>query len=225
MSSRDARARVPTRRQRPCRGLRVRLTSLSAHNSTFAFSVRLCLAIAATFAALGTTAYVLVGDQLHHRLLDTYAAEHRADGRSFANVELRARSSFGAHHEIGELLGGIGQRPGVTEAVLVGAGDVVEAAGDPAAVGRRSSDPRVRSVLRGGPPYVGRAANGTADERDFEFVVAGGLSGGRPPLPGVRKHQLLHTPPRDGRPTATPLLVARLIRAPPRFYPLRRPPP
>src|SRR4051794_24200408 len=218
MSSRDARARVPTRRQRPCRGLRARLTSLSAHNSTFAFSVRLCLAIAATFAALGTTAYVLVGDQLHHRLLDTYAAEHRADGRSFANVELRARSSFGAHHEIGELLGGIGQRPGVTEAVLVGAGDVVEAAGDPAAVGRRSSDPRVRSVLRGGPPYVGRAANGTADERDFEFVVALELSDGRHAFAVIRNHELLDTQLRDVRRTAILLVVAGMIGAALVFY-------
>ena len=70
------------RPERPRRGMRARLT----RSSTFGFSVRLSLAIAATFVLLGTAGYVMVGDQLQRRLVATYAGDHRADAQSFADA-------------------------------------------------------------------------------------------------------------------------------------------
>src|SRR4051812_35198591 len=111
--------------------------------STFAFTVRLSLAIAATFALLGIAGYLMMGDQLQRRLLDTYAAEHRADAATFLGAELRAGTDFEAHGQIRELLSAIARRPGVTEALLVAPDGVVEASSDPAAVGRRDLDSRI----------------------------------------------------------------------------------
>jgi diguanylate cyclase (GGDEF)-like protein len=218
MLSRDAPARVPARPQRPRRGLRARLTSLSARSSTFAFSVRLCLAIAATFALLGTTGYVMLGDQLQRHLVDTYAAEHRADARSFADAELRARDSFAAHRQIGTLLAAVAQRPGVSEALLIGPGNVVEAAGNPTAVGRRDADSRIDAALRRGRSHVGREADPERDRRDFELVVPVELADGRHAFEVTRDHELLDTQLRDVRRTAILLVIVGMIGAAIVFY-------
>src|SRR4051795_13669341 len=124
MAPRDLHAPAPGRPERPRRGMRARLR----RSSTFAFSVGLCLAIAATFALLGTAGYLMIGDQLQRRLIDTYAGEHRADAQSFVDARLRSPSSFVAHRRIGDLLAAIARRPGVTEAILIDADGIVEAA-------------------------------------------------------------------------------------------------
>src|SRR3954454_15173057 len=78
-------------------------------SSTFAFTVRLSLAIAATFALLGIAGYLMMGDQLHRRLLATYAGDHRADAASFIAAGLRDPSDSQAHRDIRELLAAIAE--------------------------------------------------------------------------------------------------------------------
>src|SRR3954468_9090665 len=164
----------PTRPERSRRGLRAR----RERSSTFAFTVRLSIAIAATFALLGTAGYLMIGDQLQRRLVATYAGDHRADARSFADAELRSPDSFAAHRRIGVLLAAIARRPGVTEATLIGPDNVVEASGDPTAVGDRDADAQIEPALRRGRSYVGREADPDEDKRDFEFVVPVRLADG-----------------------------------------------
>src|SRR3954464_2674978 len=114
----------------PLAAARGTLLTRRRRSSTFAFTVRLSLAIAATFALLGIAGYLMMGDQLQRRLLATYAIEHRADAETFVGARLRARSTFDADREIRELIAAIARRPGVTEAVLIGPGGVVEASSD-----------------------------------------------------------------------------------------------
>src|SRR3954471_6933155 len=152
----------PTRPERSRRGLRAR----RERSSTFAFTVRLSIAIAATFALLGTAGYLMIGDQLQRRLVETYAGEHRADAQSFADAELRSPDSFAAHRRIGVLLSAISRRPGVTAATLIDPDNVVEASGEPTAVGDRDEDPQIDAALRHGRSYVGHETNPAADERD-----------------------------------------------------------
>src|SRR5690348_10408156 len=99
MPSRDATPLAPPRRRaRVLRG---------ARSTTFGFTVRLAVAIAATFALLGTAGYLMIGDQLQRRLIETYAAEHRADARSVADAEQRSATPFAARERIGELVDAI----------------------------------------------------------------------------------------------------------------------
>jgi diguanylate cyclase (GGDEF)-like protein len=214
MLTRDATAPAPAR---PRRGVGARLRSVT-RSPTFAFSVRLCLAIAATFALLGTTGYLMIGDQLQRRLLDTYAAEHRADAQSFVEADLRTPDSFAAHRQIGTLLGAIALRPGVTEAILIGPGNVVEAAGDPTAVGERDSDAGIDAALRRGHSYFGREADPKADTRDFEFIVPVRLADGHHAFEVTRDHELLDSQLRAVRRTAMLLVVVGLLGAALVFY-------
>src|SRR3954466_5894393 len=100
MVKRTAPAPAPGRPERPRRGMCARVTSVAGRNSAFGFTVRLCAAVAATFALLGIAGYVMIGHQLQSHLLETYAAEHRADARSFADAQLRAHDAFAAHRQI-----------------------------------------------------------------------------------------------------------------------------
>ena len=131
----------------------------AGHSSTFGFTVRLSVAIAATFALLGIAGYVMMGEQLQRRLIDTYAGEHRADARSLADAQVRAPGPAAARRRITALLGAMAARPGVSEAVIVGRDSVVVAAGDQSAVGDRESDARIDRALRRGEAYVGHAAD------------------------------------------------------------------
>ena len=97
--------------------------------STFAFTIRLCAAIAVTFSLLGAAGYVMIRDQLQRRLLETYTVEHRADAASFDEAIGRARTSAGQHSELAELLDAIARRPGVTEAELIGPDGIIEEIG------------------------------------------------------------------------------------------------
>jgi diguanylate cyclase (GGDEF)-like protein len=219
MAKRNSPAPAHGRPDRPRGGMRARLRAVAAgRSSTFLFSVRLCVAIGATFALLGITGYVMVGDQLQRRLVATYAAEHRADAQSFADAELRAGSSYAAHRRIDDLLAAIARRPGVTEAVLIGPGNVIASAGDPVAVGRHDSDSRIDAALRRGRTYVGHEADPDADARDFEFVAPVYLGDGRHAFEVTRGHELLDTQLRDVRRTAMLLVVVGLLGASLVFY-------
>src|SRR3954468_12924329 len=199
-------------------GARRRSARLRGRSSTFAFTVRLSVAIAATFAMLGIAAYLMMGDQLQRRLLDTYAAEHHADAETFLAAELRSPSAFASDREIRELLGAIAARPGVTGAVLVGPSGVVQASSEPAAVGRRDVDPRIDAALRHGRTYVGREADARADQRDFEFVMPLALGDGRHAFEVTRDHALLDEQLRDVRRAVMLLVVVGLFGAALVFY-------
>src|SRR4051812_22022284 len=164
------------RRARPRGAPRARGGTVRGPGSAVGFAVRLCLAIGATVALLGVAGYLMIGDQLDRRLLQTYAAEHRADARTLADAQ-RPLGPRAAHREVAQLLSAIARRPGVIEARLVGPDHVVEQAGDPGAVGRADSDPRVDAALRRGRSYAGRRA-GTG-ERNFDFVLPVRVAGGR----------------------------------------------
>src|SRR4051794_19900323 len=207
MAMRTPDAPAPGRPQWPRRRMRAR----RARSSTFGFSVRLSVAIAATFVLLGTAGYLMIGDQLQRRLLATYAADHRADAQSFADAELRSPDSFAAHRRIGLLLAAIARRPGVTEATLIGPDHVVEASGDPTAIGHRDADAQIEPALRRGRSYVGREAAPDEDKRDFEFVVPVRLADGRHAFEVTRNHELLDGQLRDVRRTAMLLVVVGMF--------------
>src|SRR4051794_9199074 len=139
MATRDPHAPAYARPERPRRRLPRRLR----RSATFGFSVRLTLAIAATFALLGTAGYVMVGDQLQRRLIATYAGDHRADAGSLADAQVQAPDPAAADRRITALLHAIARRPGVREAILIGPDNVVVAAGDRTAVGDRDSGARI----------------------------------------------------------------------------------
>jgi diguanylate cyclase (GGDEF)-like protein len=198
----------------PHRRPRLRLT----RSATFGFSVRLTIAIAATFALLGTAGYVMMGDQLQRRLVDTYAGEHRADARSLADAQVSAPGTAAARRRISALLDAIAARPGVTEAILIGPDNVVVAAGDPTVVGQRDSDSRIDGALRRGERYVGHEADPDEDRRDFEFVVPVDLAGQRHAFEVTRNHELLDGQLGDVRHTAILLVVVGLFGAALVFY-------
>src|SRR3954464_6153914 len=199
-------------------------------STIFAFTVRLSLAIAATFAVLGVAGYLMIGDQLQRRLLATYSAEHRADAETLFAAEVRAPSAFDADRDIRQLLAAIARRPGVAEASLVGPDGIVMASGDPTTVGGRDVDPRIAAALRRGQTYTGREADPRADARDFEFVMPVQLDDGRYAFGVTRDHELLDEQLRDVRRTAMLLVVVGLFGAAIVFYlvggrsPLRRHP-
>src|SRR6476619_305333 len=139
--------------------------------STFAFTIRLCAAVALTFSLLGAAGYVMIRDQLQRRLLETYTVEHRADAASFDEAIGRARTSAGQHSELAELLDAIARRPGVTEAELIGTPCIIEAAGNGAMLGRHEGGPAVTASLRRARSYTGLYSNPYGDHRDVEFVV------------------------------------------------------
>src|SRR3954451_17663382 len=87
MTSPEALFPTPGRASRGAR--RARWRAVRGPGSALGFAVRLCLAIGATVALLGVTGFLLIGDQLDRRLLDTYAAEHRADARTLADAQRR----------------------------------------------------------------------------------------------------------------------------------------
>src|SRR3954452_3721885 len=194
------------------------LLSRARRSATFAFTVRLSLAIAATFAVLAAAGYLMLGDQLQRRLLATYAAEHRADAESVFTAEVRAPTEFDADRDIRQLLAAIAQRPGVAEASLIGPDGIVKASGDPAAVGERDVDPRIDAALRRGQTYTGREADPRADARDFEFVMPVRLDDGRFAFEVTRDHALLDQQLRDVRRTAMLLVVVGLLGAAIVFY-------
>jgi len=181
--------------------------------STFAFTIRLCAAVALTFALLGAAGYVMIRDQLQRRLLETYTVEHRADAASFDEAIGRARTTAGQHSELAELLDAIARRPGVTEAELIGPDGTIEAAGNGATLGRHEGGPAVTAALRRARSYTGRETNPGEDHRDLEFVVPVDLADGRHAFEVTRDHSLLDRQLHDVRRTVMLLVVAALFAA------------
>jgi diguanylate cyclase (GGDEF)-like protein len=212
MVIRESSAPASTRPERSRRGMRARLR----RSATFGFSVRLCLAIAATFALLGVAGYLMVGDQLQRRLIATYAGEHRADTESFIDEDLRSPDAGISHERIGRLLSAIGRRPGVMKAKLVGPDGVLEAADIPSSLGQPYTDAHIDAALRNGRPFVGHEADG--DGSDFEFVMPVRLADGRHAFQVVRNHELLDGQLRDLRRTVLLLVVVGLVGAAIVFY-------
>src|SRR3954470_10264740 len=212
MVIRESSAPASPRPERPRRGMRARLR----RSATFGFSVRLCLAIGATFALLGTAGYLMIGDQLQRRLIAAYAGEHRADSESFTDEDLRARTVGISHERIGRLLSAIGRRPGVTKAKLIGPTGILEAADIPSSLGQPYTDAHIDAALRRGRSFVGHAAGG--GPRDFEFVVPVRLGDGRHAFQVVRNHELLDSQLRDLRRTVLLLVVVGLLGAAIVFY-------
>src|SRR4051812_49610667 len=202
----------------PLAAARGTLLTRRRRSSTIAFTVRLSLAIAATFAVLGAAGYLMMGDQLQRRLLATYAAEHRADAETVLAAEVRAPTEFDADRDIRQLLAAVARRPGVAEANLVGPDGIVKASGDPVAVGARDVDPRIAAALRRGQTYTGREADPRADGRDFEFVMPVQLDDGRYAFEVTRDHELLDEQLCDVRRTAMLLVVVGLLGAAIVFY-------
>ena len=186
--------------------------------STLGFTLRLSVAIALTFGLLGVASYVLIGDQLQRRLLDTYAIEHRGDAQTLEQARRRARAAAGEHQEVEEVLDAIARRPGVFEAQLIGPDGVIEVAGDPKAVGLRASDARVDAALRTGRAYAGRDADPESDRRDFEFVAPVTLTDGRHAFEVTRDHSLLDSQRRAVRRTSALLVLAGVLGAALVFY-------
>jgi diguanylate cyclase (GGDEF)-like protein len=207
MPSSDA-TPTPAPRHAGLRGLLDR----RGRSATFGFTVRLTLAIAATFAALGTAGYLMVGAELQHRLIDTYAAEHRADARSFEDAQRHSATPFEAHQRIDQLLSAISRRPDVRDATLIAPTEAIDAAGDPSVLGRHDSDARIDAAL-GGRPSIGHESGKGADRRDFEFVLPVQLSDGVHAFEVTRNHELLDQQMRDIRGTVVELVIAALLGA------------
>ena len=87
-------------------------------------------AVALTFALIGVVGYVLVDRNLERRQIQTYAADQRADARSFEDVAGRAASPADALLQVDRLLDAIARRPGTLEAVLIDQRHVIVAAGE-----------------------------------------------------------------------------------------------
>ena len=125
------------------------------NDSAFAFGARMFAAVALTFALLGALGYVLVDRNLERRQIQNYAADQRADARSFEDVAGRAATPAAALLQVDRLLDAIARRPGTLEAVLVDQRHVIVAAG-----GANAGAGAGRVV--GGPAAGGRAVGGEA---------------------------------------------------------------
>src|ERR1700728_3159899 len=112
----------------PRRGLAKRRIARE-NDSALAFGVRMFAAVALAFALLGALGYVLVNRNLEHRQIQTYAADQRADARSFEDVAGRAATPAAALLQVNRLLDAIARRPGAIEAVLVDRRHMIVAAG------------------------------------------------------------------------------------------------
>ena len=155
------------------------------NDSALAFGVRMFAAVALAFALLGALGYVLVDRNLEHRQIQTYAADQRADARSFEDVAGRAVTPAAALLQVNRLLDAIARRPGTLEAVLVDRRQVVVAAGGARVggggrlIGTTDADRRIEAALEHGGSYAGREADPTKDRPNFEFVAPVELLGAR----------------------------------------------
>jgi diguanylate cyclase (GGDEF)-like protein len=196
----------------PRRGLAARRIARE-NDSAFAFGARMFAAVALAFALLGALGYVLVDRNLEHRQIQTYAADQRADARSFEDVAGRAATPAGALLQVDRLLDAIARRPGTLEAVLVDRRHVVVAAGGAGAVaggftdvgvGRRligtaDADPRIEAALEHGSSYAGREADPTKGRPNFEFVTPVDLAGRRYAYEVIYSHSVYEAQLRDVR--------------------------
>ncbi len=175
------------------------------NDSALAFGVRMFAAFALAFALLGALGYVLVDRNLEHRQIQTYAADQRADARSFEDVAGRAATPAAALLQVNRLLDAIARRPGTLEAVLVDRRHVVVAAGGARVgggerlIGTTDADRRIEVALEHGSFYAGREADPTKDRPNFEFVTPVELLGARYAYQVIYSHRAYDAQLRDVR--------------------------
>jgi len=175
------------------------------NDSALAFGVRMFAAVALAFALLGALGYVLVDRNLEHRQIQNYAADQRADARSFEDVAGRAATPAGALLQVNRLLDAIARRPGTLEAVLVDRRHVVVAAGGSRVggggrlIGTTDADRRIEVALEHGSSYAGREADPTKDRPNFEFVTPVELLGARYAYQVIYSHRAYDAQLRDVR--------------------------
>jgi diguanylate cyclase (GGDEF)-like protein len=188
----------------PRRGLAKRRIARE-NDSALAFGVRMFAAVALAFALLGALGYVLVDRNLEHRQIQTYAADQRADARSFEDVAGRAATPAAALLQVNRLLDAIERRPGTIEAVLVDRRHVVVAAGGARVgggerlIGTTDVDLRIEAALEHGSSYAGREADPTKDRPNFEFVTPVELLGARYAYEVIYSHRAYDAQLRDVR--------------------------
>ena len=168
-------------------------------DSTLAFGVRMFAAVALAFALLGALGYVLVDRNLEHHQIQTYAAEQRADARSFEDVAGHSATHAGAFVQVDRLLDAIARRPGTLRAVLIGPRHTIVAAGEDRLIGGEYSDPRIEAALEHGSSYAGREADPTKDRPNFEFVTPVELRGTRYAYEVIYSHATYEAQLRDVR--------------------------
>jgi diguanylate cyclase (GGDEF)-like protein len=142
------------------------------------FRLRLFLTLGVTLGAIGVLGYVLLAAQLRANQLKEYERTQRNDalileaaGRSVPNVAA-------TDPVFQELITSMGQRPGVTETILINPDDAVVASKYIAAEGTTDPDPRILSALKYGASYGGRDSD-RSRAQDYEFVAPVTLLGAR----------------------------------------------
>jgi diguanylate cyclase (GGDEF)-like protein len=175
------------------------------NDSALVFGMRMFAAVALAFALLGALGYVLVDRTLEHHQIQIYAADQRADARSFEDVAGRAATPAAALLQVNRLLDAIARRPGSLEAVLVNRRHVVVAVGGARVggggrlIGTTDADRRIEAALEHGSSYAGREADPTKDRPNFEFVTPVELLGARYAYQVIYSHRAYDAQLRDVR--------------------------
>jgi diguanylate cyclase (GGDEF)-like protein len=143
--------------------------------SQLAFTARLLASVAIAFALVGIAGGLAVEHTLANKLIDHYAAEQRADARTF---EAYGETADGIS-EIDRVMDAVARRPGVRETLLMNPQGVIRAAGDDRVMGLRNQDQAVLAALRRGEFSAGHERDPRLDSRDFEFIAPVKLFGRR----------------------------------------------
>jgi diguanylate cyclase (GGDEF)-like protein len=187
--------------------------------SARAFGLRLFLAVAVAFVAVGVLANVALTDQLKRRQIETYARTQRADVESFEATGRRAVTQSETVRDVAQVIDAIGRRPGTLETLLIDRGRVIRASGTRRGrIGGRDSDPRIDAALVHGKSYAGQEANPRANGRNFEFVAPVDLPGGRFAFEVSYDHRTLEAQLRDIRRTLAVLGLLALLTGGVVFY-------
>lgn len=157
------------------RGLRRK----SHDGSQLVFTARLLATVAVTFALVGVAGYLVIERTLAKNLVDHYAAEQRADARTFERYAEVATSPAQGLNEIDQVMDAVARRPGVLETLLMNPRAVIVSSGDDTAMGLKNVDPPVLAALRRGVSSTGHETDARRDRRDFEFIAPLRLFGER----------------------------------------------
>jgi diguanylate cyclase (GGDEF)-like protein len=133
------------------------------------FGVRLFLALVIALAVVGALGYRLISDGLYQQQIDNYVRIQQADVKTFEGIA-RENGRRVAVREIDEQLDGIGRRPGIAEALLVGPDRIIVASNIESLNGTRDSDAHTEAALVSGAIHAGREADPMEDASHFEFI-------------------------------------------------------
>src|SRR5262245_39983169 len=115
-------------------GLGRRLDAFRRRVAAVPFGLRLFLILAIALGIVGVVAYSLLSDRLEQHQTDVIAGEQQADAAG-AEAIMSGSPRPDAIKEIDEQLDAIGNRPGTTEASLVGPTGVILASDNNSLVG------------------------------------------------------------------------------------------